>query len=128
MERTGVTPPGAVVAPDLADVVAATGSFATGYLTTEAGIDNAAHRSEQHWKALRRDLADAGAPEEALAAIDPLVPDAHLRGQTLAAVATPARLAHAEHSPEVPSADRGTWAALPALVPILEWRQSHPTH
>jgi hypothetical protein len=128
MERTGVTPPGAVVAPDLADLVAATGPFLTVYLTTEADIDNAAHRSEQHWKALRRDLADAGAPEEALAAIDPLVPDAHLRGQTLAAVATSAGLAHAEHSPEPPPADRGTFETLPALVPVLEWRQSHPTH
>ena len=128
MERTGVTPPGAVVAPDLADLVAGTGPFVTVYLTTEADIDNAAHRSEQHWKALRRDLTDSGAPEEALAAIDPLVADAHLRGQTLAAVATAAGLAHAEHSPEPPPRDRGTCAALPALVPILEWRQSNPTH
>ena len=128
MESTGVTPPGAVVAPDLADLVADTGPFVTVYLTTEADIDNAAHRSEQHWKALRRDLADAGAPEEALAAIDPLVNDAHLQGQTLAAVATPAGLGHAEHAPDPPPRDRGTVAALPALVPILEWRQSYPTH
>ncbi len=128
MERTGVTPPGAVVAPDLADLVAATGPFVTVYLTTEADIDNAAHRSEQHWKALRRELADAGAPEEALAAIDPVVPDAHQQGQTLAAVATVAGLAHVEHGPEPPPRDRGSWAAVPALVPILEWRQSAPAH
>ena len=128
MERTGVTPPGAVVAPDLADLVSDAGPFVTVYLTTEANIDNAAQRSEQHWKALRREPADAGAPEEALAAVDPLVADAHLQGQALAAVATSAGLAHAEHSPDPPPRDRGTWAALPALVPILEWRQSQPTH
>ncbi|HEX2192885.1 MAG TPA: Vms1/Ankzf1 family peptidyl-tRNA hydrolase [Acidimicrobiales bacterium] len=128
MERTGVTPPGAVVAPDLADLVAATGPFVTVYLTTEADIDNAAHRSEQHWKALRRDLVDAGAPEEALAAIDPVVPDAHLQGQTLAAIATADGLAHVEHGPEPPPRDRGSWAALPSLVPIVRWRQSSPPH
>jgi release factor family 2 len=128
MERTGVTPPGAVVAPDLADLVAGSGPFVTVYLTTEADVDNAVHRSEQRWKVLRRDLADAGSPEQALAAIDPLVPDAHLHGHTLAAVATAEGLAHVESSPERPPRDRGSWAPVPALVPILEWRQSHPPH
>ncbi len=128
MERTGVTPPGAVVAPDLADLVASTGPFLTVYLTTEADIDNAAHRSEQHWKALRQDLAADGVPEDALAAIDPVVSDAHLQGQTLAAIATADGLAHVEHGNEPPPRDRGSWAPVPPLVPILEWRQSHPPH
>ncbi|HWC09603.1 MAG TPA: Vms1/Ankzf1 family peptidyl-tRNA hydrolase [Acidimicrobiales bacterium] len=128
MERTGVTPPGAVVAPDLAELVAAPGPFVTVYLTTAADIDNAAHRSEQHWKPLRRDLAEAGAPEEALAAIDPLVPDAHLQGQTLAAVASAAGLGHVEHLAEPPARDRASFGPVPALVPILAWRQSQPPH
>jgi hypothetical protein len=128
MERTGVTPRGAVVAPDLADLVAAPGPFASVYLTTEAGIENAAQRSEQHWKVARRQLADAGATEDALAAIDPLVPDAHLRGQCLGAVAAAGGSLHAEHSPEPPPRDRVVWAPLPALVPLLAWRQSSPTH
>lgn len=58
MERSGVTPPGAVAAPDLADVLSAGGPYLSLYLTTEAGIDNASYRSEQRWKTLRGDLAD----------------------------------------------------------------------
>jgi peptide subunit release factor 1 (eRF1) len=128
MERTGVTPPGAVVAPDLADVLRSPGPFATVYLTTESHIENAAQRSEQHWKVLRAELADAGVPDAVLADIDSLVPDAHLAGQCLAVVAVAGGVLHVEHGPEPPPRDRARWAALPSLVPILEWRQSLPTH
>ena len=128
MERTGVTPPGAVVAPDLADVLKAPGPFATVYLTTERQVENAAQRSERHWKVLRAELADAGVPEAVLADIDPLAPDAHLDGQCLAVVAVAGGVLHIEHGPEPPPRDRARWAALPSLVPILEWRQSFPAH
>jgi hypothetical protein len=128
MDHTGVTPPGAVTAPDLAQILDRTGPFATVYLTTESGIDNAAYRSEQHWKPVRGELADQGAPEAALAAIDPLVPDAHLAGQCLCVVATADGLVHVEHSPDLPPADRAVWSVLPPLVPVLGWRQSFPPH
>ena len=128
MERTGLTPPGAVGAPDLAELLQASGPFATVYLTTESEIDNAAHRSEQHWKVLRAELADAGVADEVLGAIDPLVGDAHLYGQCLGVVANAGGVLHVEHSPEPPPRDRASWASLPALVPMLAWRQSFPTH
>jgi peptide subunit release factor 1 (eRF1) len=127
MEKTGVTPPGAVSAPDLADVVTGPGPFATVYLTTESTIENAAQRSEQHWKPVRSRLADEGVPDSVLAAIDPLVADAHLQGETLAVVARADGVLHVEHGPE-PTPDRATCAAVPALVPILSWRQASPTH
>jgi hypothetical protein len=128
MEHTGVTPSGAVLAPDLADLVSGPGPFATVYVTTESGIDNAAQRSGQHWKVLRGELVEAGAPEEVLRPIDGVVPGAHLRGQGLGAVAAAGDVFHVEHSPEPPPRDRATWAPLPALVPMIAWRQSHPAH
>ena len=128
MEHTGVTPPGAVVAPDLAALLAQPGPYVTVFLTTESEIENAAYRSEQHWKDVRRDLGEAGAPEEALAAIDPLVPDAHLRGQTLGVVANAAGLLHVEHGPDAPPQDQCEYGPLPLLTPFISWRQAFPTH
>src|SRR3712207_3180252 len=100
MERTGGTPPGAVVAPDPAYVLRSPGPFATVYLTTESRIENAAQRSEQHWKVLRAERSDAGVPDAVLADIDTLVPDAHLAGQCLAVVAVAGGVLHVEHAPE----------------------------
>jgi hypothetical protein len=128
MEHTGVTPPGAVVAPDLADVLAHPGPYVSVFLTTESEIENASYRSEQHWKDLRRDLGEAGAPEEALAAIDPLVPDAHLQGQTLGVIANATGLLHVEHGPDAPPQDQGEYGPLPLLLPFISWRQAFPTH
>src|SRR3546814_15307921 len=71
------------VAPDLSDLEALAkggGPFLSVYLNTEADVDNAAMRSEQRWKALRRRLAESGAPETALAQVDPLIDRAHLSG------------------------------------------------
>jgi hypothetical protein len=128
MEHTGVTPPGAVVAPDLADLLQQPGPYVSVFLTTESDIENAAYRSEQHWKDLRRDLGEAGAPEEALASIDPLVPDAHLRGQTLGVVANATGLLHVEHGPDLPPRDQGDFGPIPVLVPFISWRQASPPH
>src|SRR3954471_13155726 len=76
MDHTGVTPPVALSAPDLAELVLGAGPFLTVYLATEASIENAAQRSELRWKDLRRDLEGRGADETALTAVDPLVADA----------------------------------------------------
>ena len=128
MEHTGVTPRGAVVAPDLAALLDQPGPFVSVFLTTESEIENASYRSEQHWKDVRRDLGEAGAPEEALAAIDPLVSDAHLQGQTLGVIANAGGLLHVEHGPDVPPQDRGEYGPLPLLIPFVAWRQAFPTH
>lgn len=128
MERSGVTPPGAVAAPDLAEVLTAGGPYISLYLTTEAGIDNASYRSEQRWKTLRGDLADAGAPEDVLAAIDPLVGEAHQQGQMLAVIANHGGILHVEHGPDVPPRDRAEMGPNPPLLPLLAVRQGSPTH
>jgi len=128
MERTGVIPPGAVAAPDLAGVLRAGGPFVTLYLATEAGIENAGPRSEQRWKTVRRDLAEAGAHEDVLAAVDGLVPEAHLAGQTLAVIANQQGVLHVEHGPDGPPRDRAEVGPVPPLLPLLAIRQGFPAH
>ncbi|HEY0397547.1 MAG TPA: hypothetical protein VGF00_04135, partial [Acidimicrobiia bacterium] len=115
MESSGTTPPGGqspAAVPDIAALFDGTGSdgsgpFVTVYLVTEAAVEQAAQQSELRWKTLRRRLEDAGAPEAALTAIDPLVPDAHHNGRTLAVVADGNGLRLARSEPEPPARDAG---------------------
>lgn len=114
---------------DLAAVATAPGPFVSVYLTTEAAVEKAAHRSEVRWKDLRRELSGQGAPAKVLDAIDPLVPDAHLHGGSLAVIATPGDgVLHVELGPRPTPSDIGLWRPVPALLPIVEWRQGHIPH
>jgi hypothetical protein len=128
MDHTGVTPPVALSAPDLAELVLGAGPFLTVYLATEASIENAAQRSELRWKDLRRDLEGRGADEAVLAAVDPLVADAHLEGECLVAIANTKGMLHVSHQPDPPTRDVGRWGPLPTIGPLLEWRQSQVPH
>ena len=128
MERSGAIPQVGVAAPDLVETLAAPGPFATVVLTTEADVENAAQRSELHWKSLRAELTDAGAPESALEAIDALVPEAHTHGQAMLAIANAVSLLHVEHFPQLPKRDVARWSALPLTLPIIEWRQESPAY
>ena len=128
MDHTGVTPPVALSAPDLAELALGAGPFLTVYLATEASIENAAQRSELRWKDLRRDLEGRGADEAVLAAVDPLVADAHLEGECLVAIANAKGLLHVSHQPDAPTRDVGRWGPLPTIGPLLEWRQSEVAH
>src|SRR5688500_18060686 len=128
MESAGPTPHAAVDLADLAPLLTAPGPVATVYLTTEAEIDNAAQRSEQRWKTLRRDMADEGVPEQVLDAIDPFVGDAHLEGQTLAVVADGDGVRLVDHLQEPPKGDVYRWGPLPWIGPVLEARQAAVPH
>jgi hypothetical protein len=128
METSEATPRGAVRAEDLAEVIGLPGPFASVYLNSESRIENAAQRSQVRWKSLRRDLEDAGAPERAVAAIDPWIPEGHLHGDALAVLATADGLAHVEHGPASLAQELATWAPLPALATVVAWRQASPPH
>jgi hypothetical protein len=128
MDHTGVTPPVALLAPDLGELLLGAGPFLTVYLATEASIENAAQRSELRWKDLRRDLEGRGADVAVLAAVDPLVADAHLEGECLVAIANATGLLHVSHQPDPPTRDVGRWGPLPTVGPLLEWRQSQVPH
>lgn len=128
MEHVAAVPDLAVNAADLAPLFEDGRPSATVYLTTEAGIANAAQRSEQRWRVVRGELAGAGCPAPALAAIDSLVAGAHLEGECLAVVANEDGLVYVAHEPEVPRRDIGRWDTLPSIVPLLEWRQHAVAH
>lgn len=131
MESSGTTPQGGqspVAIPDIAAAFDGPGPFMTVYLGTEAAVEQAAQRSKLRWKSLRRQLEKAGAPAEALAAIDPLVPDAHHQGRTLAVVADTTGLRLVGHEPEPPARDAGWVAPLPRVGPFIEWAQSAVPH
>src|SRR5919202_3703464 len=98
MEGAGAFPVGGVSAPELADLVAKSEEpFVSLYLGTEPGVENAAQRSELKWKDARRDLESAGASETVLGSIEPLIPDAHTRGNAIAIIADTSGGFHVEH-------------------------------
>lgn len=126
MESSGIATDRRTPLDDLGEVLAADGPFLTVYLTTEGDVENAAQRSELRWKNLRAEATEAGADEAALAAVDPLVADAHHWGRCLAAVATADGLRHLEYGPETRAGDLAIWASLPRLAQVIEWRQTSP--
>ncbi|MDP8987448.1 MAG: hypothetical protein M3N11_03780 [Actinomycetota bacterium] len=128
METSGLIPDTFVTAPELAELAASPGAYASVYLTTEAAVENAGPRVEQRWKTVRAWLADQGAGEHVLAAVDAVVPGTHLQGQALAVIADTTGLRHVEHHSEPMLSDIGRWGPLPALLPLLEWRQLSPPH
>src|SRR5437016_7402303 len=117
-----------VHAPDLQALASAPGPVLTVYLETDPSADNAAHHSQQRWRALRQALAHHGADDAALAAVDPLVAEGHRHGACLAVVAGADGVRHTEHGPLAPQQSAGWWAPLPRLAPILEWRQTAVPH
>jgi len=115
----------AVRAPELARLFESDGPFASVYLTTVGDVENAGQRSMAHWKTVRGDLEQAGAPGDVLDAVEALVPDAHHEGACLGVVAG-SPLLHVEHHRRPPPADVGRWAPLPSVLPLVRWRQDAP--
>jgi hypothetical protein len=129
MESAGQTPRTYVEPSELAPLYEKPGPVATVLLTTEAEVENAAQRSEVRWKTLRRAMADAGVPDDVLAAVDPWVPDAHLEGEQLAVIAGGDGARVVEHFPDPPVlGDRFRWGPLPWAGPFAEARQSAVPH
>lgn len=105
------------------------GPFASVYLDTSPDVENASQKVELRWRNAREDLAEQGAGESTLAAIDPLIADAHKSGGALAVIATDGGIVVAEHQPEPPKRDAvARWDTLPYVAPIIEWRQSSVPH
>jgi hypothetical protein len=115
---------------DVAELLRRPGPYLSVYLGTEAAVENAAQHAEVRWKDLRRDLADAGAPEDLLDAVEPLVGPAHLDGECLVVLASASggRPEVVEHFPDPPVGDLGRFGALPVLAPLVEWRQRTVPH
>ncbi|HVL03742.1 MAG TPA: hypothetical protein VM386_04825, partial [Acidimicrobiales bacterium] len=121
METSGLVPEGFVTTPELSEVVAASGPFASVYLTTEREVHDAAEQLARRWKTVRASLGEQGADETVLEAIDTVVDGAYQEGRGLGVIADGSGVLHVEHHPEPPATDTGQWGPVPALVPILEW-------
>ncbi|MGH9069197.1 MAG: Vms1/Ankzf1 family peptidyl-tRNA hydrolase [Acidimicrobiales bacterium] len=129
MERTTANPDvAATPVADLGDLLSGQRPSATVYLDTRADQDNAAQRAALSWKELRGQMAGQGCPEAVLAAVDPLVRDAHLRGACLAVVAGEEGVSYLDHGPDPVRRDVGRWDSLPSVTPVVEWRQMSPPH
>ena len=128
METSGAVTPSAIHPSDLTEWVTGPGPFATVYLTAEAAVENAAQRSQVRWKTHRDELLAAGAPEEVVAAVDPLVADAHLEGEGLGVIVRADGGLHVEHDPHPPAVDRAAWTVLPSMGQLLAWRQAAVPH
>jgi hypothetical protein len=128
METAESLPQGAVDLADLRDVVLATGPFVSALLATDANTEKAAQRSDARWRTLRSQVAHLGAPQEMLAAIDPLIPDAHLHGRAFLVIAGPDGVIHTEYGPTAPPKDEVRWSPLPHVLPLVAWRQASPPY
>lgn len=114
-------------APELARILDRPGPFVTVMLATDARLDNASHRAQQRWRPVRDDLAAQGAPAGALDAIESRVPDAHLDGEGLFAIADSEGLLLVQDT-DAPATDSGRFGDPPYVSPIIEWHQRHLPH
>lgn len=128
MKSTAPAPKGSVNASDVGTAFDQSGPYLSLYLTVDTDTADAPTTNETRWRNLRREAADAGAPESLLAAVDPLVSAAHRHGRCLVVVGTEAGIDHVEYLSVPPASDLVRWAALPSLVGLVDWRQSTPAH
>jgi hypothetical protein len=128
MELTRQTPPGAVPADDLADLVAHPGPFLTVRMTLAPAEADAPQRGELSWGALRERAAGKGANDEALAAIDELVEQIASIEPGFVAVATAEGLLAVEVIEPRWTVDEVRWQALPWFAPIVDARQAAIDH
>jgi hypothetical protein len=123
MQAAETIPRGGQAPADLVELAGRPGPFATVYLGTDPHLENAEQRSLQRWRVQRDRLADQGAPEACLDAIEELVGPAHLVGESLAVIADAAGVIVVRHLAQARDDDRASWALLPDLVPLLRWHQ-----
>ena len=111
----------------LAALVQQPGPFASLYLDTRSDYENAPKEIQLRWEGLRRGLADDGAPEETLGALDGVVEGAHRDGDGLVAVAqgTGAVL---QRNLSTPIGEGASWGPAPQLLPLLAWQQENPPY
>lgn len=110
-----------------AGLLEAEGPFISLYLNTEAAREQAWEETNLRFKGLREQAAEAGAPEESLAALDQRVDRAHLLGNGLVMIVAGSAIVLERHLAR-PVADSITFGPLPNLVPLIEWEQSNPSY
>ena len=113
---------------EVAGVLDHPGPFLTVYLETPPTTVDDERHDVHRWSDLRAGAAAQGAPEEVLAAVDPLVDEEPVDGETLVAVVTPDGVALSGHLREPVEHDLVVWDTLPRLGPLLDSRQQDVAH
>jgi hypothetical protein len=107
----------------LRDVATAPGPFASVYLDASHDTEDAAKVAELRWRGLRNQLADQGAPEKTLAALDKAVsaaePPAGKAGRVL--IASGAGVLVDQMLPVPPPTDVTRFSSLPGLLPLASY-------
>ncbi|MDQ3783328.1 MAG: hypothetical protein M3360_00280 [Actinomycetota bacterium] len=111
----------------LQGVLTAEGPFVSLYLNTEVTTEASPHDIELRWRALRKQAEDKGAVEAALGALDAQAEGSHKLGQGLVAIANTEEVLLTRNLSRGVR-DQVEFGALPHLVPLIEWRQGHPSY
>ncbi len=111
----------------LAGLVQQPGPFASLYLNTRADYENAPKEIQLRWEEFRRQMADAGAPDDALKAIDDVVAGAHREGDGLIAIANSGGVV-LQRNLSTPIEEAASWGPAPNLLPLLTWQQENPPY
>jgi peptide subunit release factor 1 (eRF1) len=112
---------------DLRALIERDGPFLSVYLNTEAASETGPEEIGLRWRALAGEAAAAGASEDALAAVETIVGDAHQKGDGLVAFVAGSSLELRRFLPS-PIADCVRFGPLPFLSPYIEWQQDHPRY
>lgn len=111
----------------LASLVQQPGPWASLYLDTRADYENAPKEIQLRWEEFRRRMADAGATEGPLAALDSVVDGAHRNGDGLVAVANESGVV-LQRNTSTPIDEAASWGPTPHLLPLLTWQQENPPY
>ncbi|HEX6501032.1 MAG TPA: Vms1/Ankzf1 family peptidyl-tRNA hydrolase [Micromonosporaceae bacterium] len=96
------------------------GPWASVYLDASYDTEDAAKARELRWQGLRQELAEAGADERTLAALDAEVATQRGVGRYgLALFASDGEVALVESLPDPPARQEAVWSRLPAVRPLL---------
>ncbi|KAB7843763.1 hypothetical protein [Streptomyces mobaraensis] len=111
----------------LRELLAAPGPFASVYFGLEARPERA-EEAGARWRDLAARLAREGADAATVDALTARVMDALPGTGVLALFASHGEVRHAAELPGGHHGDVAEFAAVPHLLPLLEWRQEHPAH
>ncbi|MFV2108044.1 Vms1/Ankzf1 family peptidyl-tRNA hydrolase [Micromonospora sp. LOL_015] len=107
----------------LVDLATAPGPFVSLYLDTSGRAPDTAEQVQLRWRAARRQLAEAGAPDHLLDVIGGLTGRANLDGDTLVVVADADRVRLVRQLPEPPDRETASYGPVAHLLPLLRWEQ-----
>ncbi|MDQ4143843.1 MAG: hypothetical protein M3198_08915 [Actinomycetota bacterium] len=118
---------GGIETGSLTELVQGQGPFASLSLDTRADYEQAPKEIELRWQAFRRDMAEAGAPEEVLSSIDDVVATAHQEGDGLVVLGRGDGIA-LKRNLATSIEEAGHWGPVPHLLPLLTWQQENPPY